>query len=322
MILYFFSSLTVTDSYSFNLGATQPMLGPLTYYLSSHGITFLIILVNSIGVYAIINKSKKAALALVLLFLALSGFFIYSNFSEIDPGRKIKVALIQGDFQEDWQTRIAMTDNEIISKYTELTRQAIPEKPDLIVWPEHALPKDIFSEAEIYNSVSTLAREAQAYLIIGTVLDGELTSVGDRALFYDSALVFSPDGEMIGRYDAAEPFPFKNDKKPGLKIVAIETDIGKIGITICYDEFFEYIYREYQKQDVDFFVTLSNDAPIKNNAMLKVRSFFSRLRAAETRKYVFRVGNTGVTQVVNPWGRVVDRIDINQANVLVSEISL
>jgi len=96
----------------FDYGYLQPMLFPLTWIIGRQGITFLILLVNSLVAFYFFSGNKKNIKYVVAIFVVLASCFIYSYLA-IPAGQKVRVALIQGNINKDWQWRIANGSSEI-----------------------------------------------------------------------------------------------------------------------------------------------------------------------------------------------------------------
>ena len=114
------------------------MLFPLAWLIGEQGITFLIMVVNSLLAFFILRKDKKIAIALIAITIILLSCFYYSD-TAIPTGKKIKVALIQGNINRSWEWRIANTPTAILDTYRRLSLQAASDKPDIIVWQEEFL---------------------------------------------------------------------------------------------------------------------------------------------------------------------------------------
>lgn len=302
----------------FDIGDMQPMLYPVALF-SGYGITFFVILMNSLLAAYLVDKKKKLVYTAAMLVLILVASFGYSTFAQPAGNKKIKIAIIQGNFSEDWAWRTAHVDSDVLDRYRKLTADAAKEYPDIIIWPEYAIPKDLLLHKDLYEKVSSIAKEAKANLVVGTLVNAPKVDP-QKNYEWDTALVFSRQGDLIGRYDSIAPFPFKNWVIAGKELPIIETDVGKFGISMCYEEFLPSIAREYAKSGAQFLISLANDSPINNENAMKSKSWHARTRASENGSYLLRAANTGLTQVINPYGKVVASLEPNKAAYLVADI--
>jgi len=305
----------------FDVACLQPMLFPLTWLVGSQGITFLIMLVNSLIAFFIVFKNKKVLLSLMIIFLVTLACFVYSNFS-VPTGRKIKVALIQANINEDWVWRQDNADSTILEKYKNLSLEAAKSKPDIIVWPEYAIPTDIMLNQDLYNAISKIAKETNAYLVLGSLANPENAQNIDPSAtpIKNLSYIFSRSGDLIGSYTSVLPFQYNGLIIPGNTLPVFGTEIGKIGITACIEENSPFINRSYTKDGANLLINLSNDAVIRDQKVMVLKSKHSRASASENHRYLLRVANTGVTEVVNPYGKVEAKLDINKEGILLADI--
>lgn len=303
----------------FNFGGMQPLLFPFNYYMGSYAVTFFIVFFNTAAAFYIINRKKHLLYIISVFILVILFCFLYNYCLPADSGKKVKVAIIQGNFSQDFVWRSAHASSTIFETYKELTLQAAKEKPDIIVWPEYALPMDITLHKDMYEKISSLAKEANANLVFGTLV-GTIKTDPQKNFEWNTAFVFSRQGDQIGRYDANKPFPYRGWVLSSDKSPVITTDVGKIGIAMCYEEFFPKFFKKYKKAGVQFFITLSNDDPIHGRTGMAGKVLQVRTRAAENNLYLLRVANTGLTEVINPHGKTVASLEPNKEGYLVADI--
>ena len=301
----------------FDTGVIQPMLFPLTFMIGEKGITFLMMLVNScIAGYFILREKKYLAVIFVLSPLLLLCFY-YSD-TTLPTGKKIKVAVIQGNIHSDWEWRIKNHDN-IFNTYRRLSLEASKSKPDIIVWPEYAIPEDMTTNKDLYTDMVRLAKETRAYIVFGSL---EKTERTDKKYQYikDVAHIFTRNGDHLGTYASVRPFPFEGNIIPGTDYPVFHTEIGKFGIIICWEEYSGEINKKYAGLGADFFIHIVNDAPVKDWNTIKTRVRRARFRASENNRYVIRAANSGITEVINPYGKVTAHLEPNKEGFLISDI--
>ena len=103
----------------------------------SYFLTFIVVLINMLLAYAIVNIEKRRFLALSALGIfaanALFGTVAYFGPAS-DEERSITVAAVQGNFPSQSNYKVYAPD--IYEKYEKLTRMAAADGADVIVWPE------------------------------------------------------------------------------------------------------------------------------------------------------------------------------------------
>ena len=309
MLLY---SLLPIHIYWMDFAIFQPMMAPLIWYVGSFGITFLIILFNSVVASYFIKKDKNLAYLIFLLFFLIVACFLYSNYTDFQyKENKIKVALLQGNFPYSWEWRQEHAFDTLLETYLNMTSQALKEKPDLIIWPEYSIPKDVTKNESILKLLKKTSIDSKSTLILGSLsyINGEK--------YKDQALVFYPDGTFEA-YDSVDPYFMETWIVKGSSVNPFHLNKNKFGITICNEENTQSIIRKYAVNDIQFIVSISNNQFFGRGRY--IISQFTRLRAAENAKYLVRAANDGITQIVDPFGKVIGSLEPKKQNILIGNI--
>lgn len=139
----------------------------------------------------------------------------------------------------------------------------------------------------------------------------------------NSCLVFDPAGRQAARYDKMHLFAFaRGDERydeaetieAGDRVVAVDTDIGRLGLGICYDLRFPEFFRAMGK--VDLIVLPAAFTETTGRAHWRV---LLRARAIENQCYVLAAAQGGAhpggrvthgnSLIVDPWGEIVAEMD-------------
>lgn len=157
---------------------------------------------------------------------------------------------------------------------------------------------------------------------------------------FAASLLFNPVGECIARYDKihlfdvlvddarGEAYQESNTFEPGTEMVVVKTDIGNIGLSVCYDLRFPELYRAMHKDDVQIITTPSaftaTTGEVHWEALLTTR-------AVENLCYVIASNQGGThadgrqtwghSMIVDPWGKVLDRVSTGPG-IAIAEIDL
>ena len=90
------------------------------------------------------------------------------------------------------------------------------------------------------DAISVLAREHRVWLVPGTVFER-----ADDGQIHNTALAFSPAGELVARYRKVFPWQPHEECAPGDRFVTFDIpDVGRIGLAICYDGNFPEVFRQ------------------------------------------------------------------------------
>lgn len=162
----------------------------------------------------------------------------------------------------------------------------------------HALP---FPNA-VENEFCAIAKKHGIWLIPGTMFQKK----EDR--IFNTASVINPEGLVIGRYDKLFPFyPYEAGVTGGNQFLIFDVpDVGRFGITICYDMWFPETSRSLAVQGVEVLLHPTLTATIDRDVELTI----VQATAATNQCYVFDInglsdGGTGRSIVCGPDGRVL-----------------
>lgn len=316
MFLKFLYSFSVLDSWALNHAIFQPMLAPLIWVIGSTGTLFLLIFMSSLFFFYAIKRKKILLVMILVLGSIILANYLYSVTAEPE-GNPVKVALIQANFNQDWKWRVTNANGEVLAHYETLTREAAQQNPDIIIWPEYALPFDLEKNEEALSRLSQLAKESNANLILGTLRWLEENDNLEKRKKNNVALSFSRDGSYLGEYTAISPFPLESWTIPGDELGIFTLEGKKAGITMCYEETQKHINKKHKKEGTDFLISLSNNQRFsKSERALYLSSLYPRLSAIENKQYMLRVTNTGRTMIVDPYGKIVAELPPNTQGIL------
>jgi len=305
------------------------------------GVSFVLMAVN-VAIVEIIWSFRKGLwmrlrITVILLssFLLLTlfyGYFRLSQHAAADTQRPIRISVIQGDIPQElkWNTQAR---DYIVSKYLDISRQSIKDKPNLIIWPEAALPVILEEEPIFFEQVEDFARGTNTPLLLGAV-------TLRNNLYYNSALLVSGSGETASRYDKlhlvpfGEYIPLKNifpfletvvpigDIAAGKNYTIFQIPNSKItnrfAVLICFEDLFPELSRAFSRRGADFLINITNDAWYKKTSAAHQHLQASVFRAVENRRFLVRAANTGVSGFIAPSGKIISLVqDKNGKDIFV-----
>lgn len=310
---------------SWNLAHTQTFHLPLLQLanlLGSYSISFVLIFVNMCIYQAILesrNFKNGISVALALVAVVYGYGYLSLRPSLMNEGT-VHLAAVQPNINYHGQFGRERLMN-ITEEHLNLTAALQRLQPDLIVWPETAVPTDILADAEMKNRIQDAVRTSRVPLLTGAALqeDGQ---------DHNSAVVFDRQGEVAGVYHKQylvplseyipagvfwktlarifkiESFDFAPGRDSGMMPVP-ETD-KKFAVLICSEDNISSLMRRYGREGVDFAVVLLNNGWFFQKSGLVMHGQHSIMRAVENGLPVVRVSNTGWSCLIDPKGRVVD----------------
>ena len=223
------------------------------------------------------------------------------NISETEDWTPVTVDRMQ-------RRQVALTLQTALSQRT--------DPPTLAVWPEVPAPLYYDEDPRFKNYLDTLAKAARMSLVVGVVAH---TADGSPL---NSAMVISPDGRPLTRYDKVNlvpfgeyvPWPFGlvakhistevGDFAPGKGVVVSPVGKHKLGTFICYESAFPNFVRQFAANGAEVLINISNDGWFGRSAARRQHLNMVRMRAAENRRWVLRSTNDGITATIDSAGRL------------------
>ena len=312
-----------------SLGYSQHNFLPtlqLASIFGQYGISFLIVLVNSAIVFLLLNRGDRrlvigTSTAVLLLFGLTLGFGIVSAKEKYNP--TVRVGLVQDESSD-------------FSAYARLTGR-LPSDVDFVLWPEYALPKILEREPDLMMRAQDVAKSMDSYLILGAKdrasrygsrigawlmkKRGASTSEIDETFkFHNTAYVLAPDGRELGKYYKTNPIQFFADGVAGTEFPTFATRFGRIGVFICYDADYSYVARRITRNGAELLFIPTFDHMSWSALQHKQHSAMTSMRAVENGRYIARATTSGISQIVDPNGRVTDSIGIGESDAIVGLI--
>jgi apolipoprotein N-acyltransferase len=292
------------------------------------GISFLIIFVNAAIVEIIwLNKTKlfsRLKITVISVVLVLFSVLFYgclhlsSDNSKLVAKDSVRISVVQGNIPQESKWNFSSRDM-IMRSYFKLTSYAVKDNPDLIIWPEAALPVVLEEEPEYYHRTLDYINSINKPLLFGAVTT-------NHGFYYNSAILVSGDAKFKNKYDKLHlvPFgefiPFRNTLK-FLDTIAPIGDITRgreyvifhfpvnFGVLICFEDVFPELARNFTNKGARFLVNITNDAWFGKTPEAYQHLAASVLRAVENRVFVVRAANTGVSAFISSHGRIVSSVN-------------
>lgn len=304
-------------------------------------LSFVVALVNAL--LAVAWRSSRPWRPLVLAVAAVVGVAVYGEMrlaATWPQENTSRVAVIQGnnDPGSQWDSR---EHGRGLETYLRLTRAALASKPAVIVWPESSVTFFMALEKGFQEQIARLAAASEVEIILGGPHAD--TTEAERPHYFNSAFRIDREGQLAGRYDKthllpfAEYFPLQTISllrrqfervrsfTPGGPPQLLPSPLGPVAVAICFEGIFPSLVRSYMAEGAGWLINLSNDAWLSAGTKSEgaaiedpERERFATagpeqhltmvaLRSVEHRTWVVRATTTGVSAIIDPWGRIVER---------------
>ncbi|MBZ5721244.1 MAG: apolipoprotein N-acyltransferase [Acidobacteriia bacterium] len=313
------------------LGVTQVDNIPLARIATAtgvYGISFEILVVNvALAAAFLVRREKRNNLLLAALGAAVvlqSGLGVSPPPLPTDHSARLvqqNVPILQG---AEWTKEYFDNTLRELTEISLNPPSGAQRHPDLIVWPESPAP--FYTSDPLYrDALSNVARVGQTWVLAGSLGIQNASQTPDQATrLFNSAVLVSPAGDWVGRYDKMHlvPFgeyvPFKKvfsfaggltkevgDFSRGRSRAPLQAGEAKLGVFICYESIFPDEIRQPVAAGAQVLVNVSNDGWYGDSGAYAQHLKQARMRAVENNRWLLRDTNTGVTAAIDPYGRVV-----------------
>ena len=165
--------------------------------------------------------------------------------------------------------------------------------------------------------------------------------VDPEVQLFNAAFALTPDGETAAVYHKMHlvPFgeyvPFRSllsfvgplveavgPFSPGLRASTIPIGSHQVSAAICYEVIYPGLIREFVRNGSELLTAITNDAWYERSAAPHQHFQQAAMRAIEHGRYLVRAANTGISGVVDPYGRVVRQSALFETTVVTENVRL
>ncbi|HVR40055.1 MAG TPA: apolipoprotein N-acyltransferase [Thermoanaerobaculia bacterium] len=218
---------------------------------------------------------------------------------------------------------------QIYQRMTDMTDVALDRGASIVIWPESTVPLS-YATTDVYrNAIEEISRTRNADIILGSIAEDP----ANPSRIWNAAFLAS-GGKTIGHYDKIRLVPF-GEYVPLRKMLFFarrlvhavgEFEFGtndhplagkhRYGPAICYEIVYPQITRAQVRNGADVLVTITNDAWYDGTSAPEQHLAQARLRAIEDDRWLLRAGTTGISAVIDPSGRVLEKLPMGRQGIV------
>ncbi|CAK8712911.1 Apolipoprotein N-acyltransferase [Candidatus Electrothrix laxa] len=233
------------------------------------------------------------------------------------------VSAVQGNIEQSLKWSPRQKENTV-ERYLSLSAQVLggEEKPELVIWPETALPFYPAREP-LMNRVRDFVRKNEVRLLTGSPYFTVDPQKKKSVAYSNSALLLDRSGRLSARYNKQHLVPFGEyvplrtylwfikplveligDFTPGDSFEPLDADRVQAGVLICFESIFPDIARQEVAEGANLLVNLTNDAWYGKSSAPYHSWAMTVFRAVENRRSLVRSANTGISGFISPTGEI------------------
>ena len=324
------------------LGNSQVEVLPIAQLASVMGVYGLSALVAAVNVAVMVAFLASGRIRWITVGAAVLGLAAAGGWGSwriargalLEQAAPLRVGLVQANIAQadKWDPRQA---RRIITTYMAMSRDAVKRGAEFVIWPESSTPEMFEEDAGVGEAVRGLARELRVPLLFGS----DQFERGAEPRYYNSAFLVGPDGRTQAVYRKIQLVPFGEffplqrwlsfvsplveraaPFAAGNEVVMLPAGSHRASTAICYEVVYPRLARAAVLAGSELLTTITNDAwygetsaPFQHFAMASMRSI-------EQGRYLARAANTGVSGIVDPYGRVTDRSRVFEQTGIVGEV--
>jgi apolipoprotein N-acyltransferase len=321
------------------LGNTMVSFLPIAQLASIagvYGLSLFVAALNAGFTVASLSDGRRRLIAggstigLIALVAIWGGLRLSSN--GLTSGPSITVGLIQGNIAQTDKWNPARA-GMILDRYLQLTQQAVQKGAQFIVWPESSTPF-YFEEDRAGDIIRNMVRQMGKPLLLGS----DEVDAGDNPRSYNSAFMLDTAGATAAVYRKIHLVPFGeyvpfqkllffvgplveavSAFSPGTRVTMLPVEGHMVSTAICYEVTYPSLAREAVRQGSEMLTTITNDAWYGESSAAYQHFEMAIMRAIEQGRYLIRSANTGISGIVDPYGRVLIRTNLFETVAVVGE---
>jgi apolipoprotein N-acyltransferase len=301
-----------------------------------YGVSFLVVLVNLAlaavfsschprmplsGIHRSVEENDGFPLttagmtASTIIICYLFGLSRLHHPQNASQGQPLKVALLQGNIDQYKKWDKAYVE-EIERTYEGLINEASTTKPDIILWPETSVPGYLLQDPPLRDWLQRVVKNSRSSHLVGAPVMHDNNA-------YNSAFSLNTEGDLLGEYAKKHLVPFGETVPWGSvlgRFISVLNDLGGFtagqnspvlpvagttaGVNICYEAIFPNLVRQSIKQGAELIVNLTNDGWYMRTAAPYQHWAPNIFRAVENGRWLLRADNTGISGIIDPYGRI------------------
>jgi len=305
------------------LDAIFPLLG--TYFVS---FTVVSLMLYTALIFFNKHRIRKCFIGITTIIVALFIINIFDKSWTTHSIQSINFSIIQANIKQE----VKFSQNNIMAIKRKFSSSTLQRKnKDLVIWPETAIPT-------LYHNDKNFFAELMRNMDEGTsVLSGVFRLDKNKRKYFNSLVLLNKDPQFydkrhlvpFGEYTPFPSFfgllakklniPMSNLSAGSRKNSALQFKKSHIYPLICYEVAYPHLI-DTNYDSFGLIINISNDAWFGDSFAPYQHLQIAQVRALETQYYILRAANTGVSALINPNGKILDKLDFEVEGILDGQV--
>ena len=305
-----------------------------------YGVSFWLVLLN-VALFKVLKNKKIKDLIIAVLILILP--LLYGVWRIKPPKEKfIAIGIIQPNIDPNLKFTSGMreeTFNRLIRLSENCAAEVRQETCDslaLVIWPETAIPIFLKTPGRYQNLILDLANRINTPILTGSpIYDRTSHEIYNGAILVEPKKSIEQEYRKIHLVPFGEHIPFDRyiplfrkidvgggEYSPGNEYTVFETRGLKFSCLICFESIFPELSREFVRQGANLLLNITNDGWFGKISGPQQHNDMAILRTVENGAPLARCSNTGISMVVDQYGRVLAETKLFEQAYIASPISI
>lgn len=302
-------------------------------WVGMSGLSFLVVLLCAMVIELVRHQRVRRGIAVLPAAALVAVLLLLPQFPTTAAG-SLRVGAVQGNGPAGYFDQRAR--NAVLNAQLAASAPLFGQRMDVLLWPEGGVDSDPTANGATSAVLEELSRRVDAPLLISAV-----TERGPE--LFNSALLWTPDGQSGATYDKRHPVPFGEyvpdrafwepfapdligligrEYTPGTATPLIDLNGVGVGLAICFDVIYDDVVWDGADAGAEVYMFQTNNADFRGTDENLQQLAFAQMRAIETGRSVVNLSTVGTSQVIAPDGSTLDALPIDTAGHMLTDVPL
>jgi apolipoprotein N-acyltransferase len=305
-----------------------------------YGVSFWLVLLN-VAIYKAMRRRTYLNIALATVIFVLPIIYGLLRMDHI-KARTVSVGIVQPNIDPNLKFSRELrykTFERLMSLSVQCVSASIEQyddSPSLIIWPETATPVFLKSPGTYQDLVKKLVDRLRVPLLTGTAIyEPQSHDIFNGAVLIEPDKAIEQDYRKIYLVPFGEHIPFdrqigllrnvdfgEGDYTPGTTHTVFQTPRFRFACLICFESIFPELSRTFVNNGAEVLINITNDGWFGKISGPQQHNDMAILRSVENGVVLLRSANTGISMIVDQYGRVLSEKPLFVEDTIVASVAV